>query len=408
VESELTVHERLGAAFLSAFSAYPYFSSGLAILVRRVVEIPSATMAVTRDGILLIDPRFLVKYEVRQVAEVLVHELQHLIRDHGTRSDLISAIDRYRWNVAADCEINCGLNQNFLPGDPCLPRKYDLPDGLLAEEYYAKLPILPPITLTFVCSGRCGSGSGGEVVEGEPPPGTPEGRGEADVSRARRKVAEAIVSHASRDYGSVSADLLRWARREILPPKVHWRDKLRRLVRAGVSNATGKIDYTWSRPGRRQACQTGVALALGGEDIVLPTLRGFHPNVAVGVDTSGSMGEDEILRAMSEVDGVLRAAGTPVTLLACDFQMAGPPKKIRNMAEAAKCLRGGGGTDFRVIFAEVEKLRPRPGMFIFMTDGNGPAPEAPPTGMRVLWVIMGKFQNPAPWGESVVVEEDPK
>jgi predicted metal-dependent peptidase len=408
VEAELTVEERLGAAFLAAFTAYPYFSSGLALLVRRVIEIPSATMAVTRDGILLIDPRFLVKYGARQIAEVLVHELQHLIRDHGTRSDLIPAVDRYRWNVATDCEINWGLNQTFLPGDPCLPRKYDLPDGLLAEEYYTKLPQLSSNELADACSGRCGSGSGGEVVEGEPPLGTPEGRGEADVSRARREVAEAIVSHASRGFGSIAADLLRWASRELRPPKVHWRDKLRRLVRAGVSHASGKIDYTWSHPGRRQACQSGVVLALGGEDVILPALRGLHPNIAVGVDTSGSMGEDEILRAMSEVDGVLRAAGVPITLLACDCQMAGPPKKIQNMADAAKCLRGGGGTDFRVIFAEVEKLRPRPSMFIFMTDGCGPAPEAPPIGMRVLWVIMGRFQKSAPWGESVVIEEDPK
>ena len=139
---ELTIQERLGAAFLAAFSAYPYFASGLAILVRRLIEIPSATMAVTRDGILLIDPRFVAKYEVRQLAEVLVHELQHLIRDHGERSDLIIAVDRRRWNVAADCEINCGLRVEHLPGEPCLPIKFNLPDGLLAEEYYAKLPVL--------------------------------------------------------------------------------------------------------------------------------------------------------------------------------------------------------------------------------------------------------------------------
>ena len=118
MDSELTVQERLGSSFLAAFSAYPYFSSGLAILVRRMVEIPSATMAVTSDGILLIDPRFVAKYEVRQLAEVLVHELLHLLRDHSGRSDLVAAVDRRRWNVAADCEINNCLREEFLPGDP--------------------------------------------------------------------------------------------------------------------------------------------------------------------------------------------------------------------------------------------------------------------------------------------------
>jgi len=408
LDPALTIDERLGAAFMSAFSSYPYFASGLAILVRRVVEIPSATMAVTRDGILLIDPRFLVEYGARQLAEVLVHELQHLIRNHGERADLIPAVDPYRWNVAADCEINCGLRRDLLPGDPCLPEKFKLPDGLLAEDYYERLPELSVDPMAGACSGACGSGSGGAAVEGEPAPGNPEGRSQADVSRARREVAEAIVTHARRGFGDVPEDLICWASRELRPPKIHWRDKLRRVVRAGISHASGKSDYTWSRPGRRQACQSDAALALGGEDVMLPTMRGFHPDVAVGVDTSGSMGEDEISRAMSEVDGVLRAVGTPVTFLACDCQLAGPPRKIRSLAEAAKCLRGGGGTDFRVILSEVEKLRPRPGMFILMTDGDGPAPEAPPAKMRVLWVLMGKFKKPAPWGESVVIEEDPK
>lgn len=405
MEPELTTQERLGAAFLAAFSAYPYFSSGLAILVRRLVEIPSATMGVTRDGILLIDPRFLAAYEPRQLAEVLVHELQHLIRDHAERSDRIPAVDRRRWNVAADCEINCGLRQDLLPGDPCLPRKFKLPDGLLAEEYYAKLPPLPDEP-GAACSGGCGSGSGGETIAGEPPPGNPEGRSSVDISRARREVAEAVTRHAARGAGNVPADLLRWAQGELRPPKIHWRDKLRRLVRAGVSNASGKVDYTWARPGRRQICLAQAAQALGGEEVVLPSLRGFHPIVAVGIDTSGSMGEDEIGRAMSEVSGVLRAVGAPVALLACDCRVAGPPKKIRSLSEAATCLRGGGGTDFRPLMAEVEKLRPRPSMFIFMTDGDGPSPAAPPVGVRFLWVLMGNHR-PAPWGESVVVEEDP-
>lgn len=408
VAGELSVGDKLAAAFMAAFSSYPYFSSGLALLVRQVTQISPATMAVTRDGIILVDPRFVAKYEVRQLAEVLVHELSHLLRDHAGRSDLIASIDHVRWNVAADCEINCGLRQDFLPGSPCLPRTFDLPDGLLAEEYYDRLPTDLCFAPSGVTAGECGSGSGGVSVGGEPPSGGHEGRSAADISRARREVAAAVVDHAEKGRGNVPGDLLRWARGELRPPKVKWREVLRRHVRSGVSVASGKVDYDWSRPGRRQAALRATSRALGGEDVVLPSLRGRAPRVAVGVDTSASMGDEELRLSLSEVEGVLRAVGTSASFLACDSQVSGPLKQVRSAADASRCLRGGGGTDFRPVLEAVERMRPRPSLFVFMTDGDGPAPESPPAGVSVLWVLVGKLaKKPTEWGEHVVVKEDP-
>jgi predicted metal-dependent peptidase len=405
VSDGLEVEDRLAAAFMSAGQVYPYFSSGLAILVRRVTEIPSATMAVTRDGILLADPRFVALYQVRQLAEALVHELSHLLRDHAGRSDLVATVDRYRWNVAADCEINCGLARNHLPGGACLPGKFFLPDGLLAEEYYDRLPRDLGFDLWEVCSGACGSGSGGETVNGEPLPGGVEGRSQADILRARSEVAAAVVEHAS-SRGDVPGNLLRWAKGELRPPRVRWQDRLRRLVRAGVSVAAGKVDYDWSRPGRRQIAASAVVSSLGGDDVVLPTLRGRAPRIAVGVDTSGSMGEGEIVAAMSEIEGVLRAVGTPTVFLACDSKLAGPPRMMRGAREAAKLLRGGGDTNFGPVLDAVGRLRPRPRLFVFVTDGLGPAPKAPPEGVSVLWVLMGpNAKKPTSWGESVFVKD---
>lgn len=404
---ELSVEDKLAASFIAAFSAYPYFSSGLALLVRQTTEISSATMAITRDGILLVDPRFVVKYEVRQIAEVLVHELSHLLRDHAGRADLVACVDHFRWNVAGDCEINSGLRQDLLPGSPCLARNFYLPDGLLAEEYYDKLPSDLHFVPSGASAGECGSGSGGVLVGGEPPPGGEEGRSAADVARARRDVAAAVVDHATKGRGSVPGDLLRWARGELRPPKVRWQEVLRRRIRSGVNVIFGKVDYDWRYPGRRQVHLRSTSKALGGEDVVLPSLRGRAPRVAVGVDTSASMGDEELRLALSEVDGVLKAIGTSAAFLACDSQVAGPPRQVHSAAEAASSLKGGGGTDFRPVLEAVERMRPKPSLFVFMTDGDGTAPEAPPAGVSVLWVLVGKLaKKPTAWGEHVFVKED--
>ena len=407
MNSDLTSSEQLSVAFMVAFREYPYFASGFALLVRRIADLPSESMAVTRDGILLVDPKFLALYEARQLAEVLAHELLHLLREHGERSDRIPWVDRDKWNIAADCEINCSLQQAHLPGDPCLPNKFSLPNGLLAEEYYNKLPTTSNSGSRGVCGGLCGSGSGGSPIDGEPAEGTEEGRSSADITRMKQAVAVAVIEHASRNAGNVPSDLLRWANQKLRPPKVCWRDKLKRIIRSDISWAAGKTDYTWSRPSRRSQCQQAVGRALGSADVLLPSLRGWQPHIAIGVDTSGSMSEDQLTQVMSEVEGVIKAAGAPVIFLAFDCQLSGPPKKIRCAADAIACVRGGGGTDFNVVMEAAVRLKPKPSLLILLTDGWGPAPKLPPNGMSVIWVLVGcDVKKPVDWGDSVIVAEE--
>jgi predicted metal-dependent peptidase len=133
----------------------------------------------------------------------------------------------------------------------------------------------------------------------------------------------------------------------------------------------------------------------------------FNPKlrVWVAVDTSCSMGTAEITRALSEVAAILRAAHGPVTFLACDASVRAVAK-VRTWAEAAKQVVGGGGTDFRPIFAEVAdaKTHDRPNLLVIVTDGIGPAPAAPPPGVDVLWVLVGRYAQPAAtWGTSIRV-----
>lgn len=403
----LSRDERLSAAFMAAFAAYPYFASGLALLVRRWAELPSGTMGVTRDGVLLVDPRFVERFGSRQLGEVLVHELQHLVRDHAGRSDLVLLVDRHKWNVAADCEVNSGLQRDLLPGEPCLPESFHFPDGLLAEEYYERLGNLSLSSGGGVAAGECGGGSGGERLDCEPEEGASGSRTEVEVQRMRREVAEAVVRAASRSAGDVPGDLLRWARTKLSPPKVRWQDKIGRALRSNVAAVAGTVDYSRSRICRRQLCYDALARSMGAEAVQVSALVGAVPRVAVLVDTSGSMGEAELSAVMSEVAGVLRVTRSEVTFLVGDCRLSAKPRRVRSVAEAVRGLRGGGGTDFVVILQEVERLRLRPGLLVIMTDGQGPAPVDPPRGMRVIWVLVGRYaKKAAEWGESIFVEED--
>jgi predicted metal-dependent peptidase len=113
------------------------------------------------------------------------------------------------------------------------------------------------------------------------------------------------------------------------------------------------------------------------------------------------MGEAEILLALTEIDSILRATGSSVTVLSCDAKVHATGKVTR-AADAAKLLKGGGGTDFRPAFDALAPLRPA--VTVVVTDGYGPAPSSAPVWTDTIWVLVGQYtQRPCEWGEVVEV-----
>ena len=422
MDATLTDGQRLSAAILAAEQRFPYFSTGFSGLVRRFA--PVGTMAITATGILLVDPDFLLAITAAEAGEVVSHELLHLLRRHLERINAIPQVNREIAGVATDCEINDDLVEELLPADPCLPKKYGLKNGQMAEEYYDALLKQAQQQAgkdgqgkagegkegkgkADVARGRCGSGSGGPPVDGEPEGAAgAKPRSAADLDRIRRDVAGAIQQHvAQKGRGSVPGGLLVWAESELQPPKVRWQDQLRRAIRAGVATIAGRVDYTRTRFSRRQAAFGAVARALGGSTPLMPALCAPRPRVAFGVDTSGSMGHDELVRAVSEANGCLRAIRTPIVFLVCDAAVH-ETREVRTAAELAEQLKGGGGTDFCPIFQAVEALRPKVDLFVFVTDGQGPAPSVAPRGFETIWVLVGPYSSaPCTWGKQIKIEE---
>lgn len=253
--------------------------------------------------------------------------------------------------------------------------------------------------------GWCGSG-GGVPVPGEPERKEVEelGRSEVELGALRRQTAEAVREAAEKSRGTVPAGLVRWADGELAPPRVDWRTKLAQVARTAVAFRLGAVDFRYHRPSRRQS-----ALGIGVGKPVLPALVQPVPQVGIAIDTSGSMSAKELSTSVSEAGGILRAVGAEVTFLACDASV-GAVKKVRSEKELAESLVGGGGTDFAPVFRAVEKLRPRPEILVYATDGCGPAPAEPPAGLRVIWLLVGsQRQRPwfpaGEWGDFVEVDD---
>ncbi|MGW0966435.1 vWA domain-containing protein [Streptomyces sp. NPDC002516] len=379
---------KLLAARYRAASDRPYLAAALySLTVVPSAEVP--TMGVDRHWRCYVSPSFVEATPVPELAGVWVHEVAHLLRDHHGRADRLPAEaqrDWHRVNVAQDCEINDDLLTDGLrlPEGRMEPRRFGLPEGQIFEVYLDRLP-------PQVRTPNCGSGAHGRPEAWELP-GTagPARVGEVEAQALRRQTAEAMRAH-QRSRGSLPAGWQRWAE-ETLEPTVDWRQALSGAVREAAAWAGGAVDYTYRRPSRRTPALRGV---------VLPSLRRPLPRVAVVIDTSGSMGDDELAAALGEVTGVLREVGirgNRVTVLACDADVHAVS---RVTATEEITLGGGGGTDMRVGIEAALATAERPNIVVVLTDGLTPWPdESPPC--RVIAALIGSTApQPPSWVETV-------
>ncbi|GAA4624230.1 VWA-like domain-containing protein [Actinoallomurus vinaceus] len=382
---------KLLAARYRAATDRPYLASALYSLT----VVPSSrvpTMAVDRHWRCYVSSAFVAETPVPELAGVWIHEVAHLLRDHHGRAERLPAADqsdRLRINVAQDCEINDDLLADglALPDGRVEPRAFGLDAGGLFEEYLLHLP------RSATCSD-CGSGAHGTPGDWEIAGSGGPGVSPVEAEALRRHTAEAMRGH-QRSRGTLPAGWRRWAD-QVLEPTVDWRRVLAGAVREAVAWAAGAVDYTYRRPSRRSAALRGV---------VLPSLRRPLPAVAIVVDTSGSMGEDELAEALGEVTGVLRevgAGGNRVTVLACDADVHAA-SRVTSAQQVT--LAGGGGTDMRIGIEAALALPERPGVVIVLTDGYTPWPEEP-SSARLIAALIGEDAPPPPaWVETVRVTD---
>lgn len=382
---------KLLAARYKAAEARPYLASALYALT----VVPTGqvrTMAVDRYWRCYVSPAFVEATDVEELAGVWVHEAAHLLRDHHGRADRLPAADqrdRLRINIAQDCEINDDLLADGLrlPQGRAEPGLFGLPTGRLFEEYLPGIPATCP-------HADCGSGAHGVPSPwdlGEGAGSGVTGLGPVEAEALRRQTAQAVRAH-QRSRGTVPAGWRRWAE-EVLEPTVDWRKALTGAVREAAAWAGGAVDYTYRRPSRRTP-------ALGGR-VVLPSLRRPLPRVAIVVDTSGSMGDDDLAAALAEVRGVLRevgVGGNRVAVLACDADVQAV---ARVTAVDQVELAGGGGTDMTVGIRTALAAPEPPSIVVVLTDGYTPWPPEP-VSCRVIVALIGQdAPEPPPWAETV-------
>jgi len=143
---------------------------------------------------------------------------------------------------------------------------------------------------------------------------------------------------------------------ELIAPKMDWRDILRTQLESSLKN-----DFTFMRPSKRSG------------EVLFPGMnKDEELNIAVGLDTSGSISKDMLRDFLSEVQGIMDQYNSyKVHIFQFDTDVYGAENFTsddgRSMADYQ--LTGGGGTDFDVVFKYMEEHNIDPDQLVMFTDG---------------------------------------
>lgn len=368
----------------------PYLSAAMYSLVT-VACSDVETMAADEQWRLYVNPLWLDASEVRDVAAAMTHAVLHLLLDHAgrARSMQVGTRESTTWHQAADVAIGEQLSAMELPlaADAIDPR---LVGKLSTEERYT---ILQRLDLSTGGAGEEPDGPCGGACDGSarpyelPPDADVGGLGGVAGDEVRKQVA--IAYQGWQRHYPPGTEPGEWGRfvSATLEPVVPWPQVLASAIRRAVAWTNGLVDYSYSRPSRRQSAVRSV---------VLPAMRRPQPDIAIVVDTSGSVDDGLLAQALAEVGGALAACGTAdssVRVLSVD-SAAHTVQRVRRTADVR--LVGGGGTDMGYGVTAAASMRPRPDVVIVLTDGWTPWPSAPPPGIVVVVALLGRDRAELP------------
>lgn len=408
--NEYTAKEKIAIGRGIVKKKMRYFESALMGLMP--TELPGLkTTAVSENMVLYYDPDTLAEWDIEETSFAIAHELSHVIRNHIGRAKAIginpTSEDAIIWNYAGDAVINHDLSLagfKVYDKDTTYAKLGITSVNMTVEEVYAflKKEKWTPPSSPRLGAGNCGSCSGHKHQhEPDNEKSGVKGRSNAEIVRIRKQTADAI-QQASKDKraGTIPGGWIRWAGEEVEVPKIPWSIQFARTIRKGISWSLGAVDYKYNGISRRQG---GLGFGMGKP--VLPKLRSPNPDVLVVVDASGSMGTEELKKAVIELKGIVQATGIPITFMTFDTEVH-TFEKIISWKKAAKTIKGGGGTNFNPIFKKVLEMKKKPAVIVLMTDGYSdyfPA-VSPIPGIPVICLLINSKHRPCNWWTYIEVE----
>lgn len=348
---------------------------------------------------------FVKKLKDNELAFLVMHEGMHKAYRHLTTWKKLNDENHRLANCACDYVINLMLRD----ADPeeriiAMPRYKDGEHkgkhmGLIDEKYRGLNAKQVFDLLKEEHGGEGGEGGdGGDVLDDHDWDGAQELTKEEKEKLAKavdQAMRQGLMAHqkiAGKGSGGLDREFA-----DLLAPKVDWREVLREFVKA---TCRAKDASSWRRVNRRYL-STGV---------YMPSLIGEKVgHLVVAIDTSGSIGGDELNNFLSEVKGIAEEVNPEkVDLLYWGHEVESHEEydgaTVANIVSSTKPV-GGGGTAPSCISQYLKEKKIEPECIIVLTDGYVGGDWGSDWTAPLMWVIVGGNKDMATHGKTIHVED---
>lgn len=295
------------------------------------------------------------------------HEVLHCVYDHFDKKRLGNRDPRL-WNIANDYVINADLieakiGEQIKLVDICFDWKYR---GKTSEEIYDELFKKAEeegrvISIDTFDDHMYRDDEGDDEGAGDPNnDGTngPVRYTKEEKDQIKQEFQNAVIQSAkAAGAGNLPGGVKRLINK-LLNPQLSWRELLPMQIQSVI-----KSDYTYMRPSRKGL---DAGFYMPGMD------REQTIDVAIAIDTSGSISNEMLVDFLSEVHGIMSQYNDYKIHLWCfDTSIH---NSVLITADTANDLLtyeigGGGGTDFDINFDHMKEQGIVPKKFIMFTDG---------------------------------------
>jgi predicted metal-dependent peptidase len=335
-----------------------------------------------------------------EVNGLILHENLHIgLRHHLHGADMFKE-DGDKANKAADYVVNDMITE--------ISKKYpelvQLPRGGLYDPQYHNMSMREIYKLL---KSKKGGGGGGGTPDKEGEKGSGSGGGEYEfdkhdfgkpMTQEEAKEMDGKIDRAIREgallAGRLGIDLPRSVT-DLLNPVIDWKKELADFV---TSSCKGKDEYTWRKFNRRVI----------SNDIYLPTVENETiGEVVVAIDTSGSIGQEQLNEFASELVSICEAVSPDaVRILWWDTKVHGEQLFTDNYDQIGSMLKplGGGGTRVSSVAEYINKKKINAECVLVFTDGFLESDVKWDISSPTLWMVTENRNWTPPSGKKVFME----
>ena len=348
----LTSEQRVTKSHIAIMRSKEFCMFAGVLSVGKVIFTDDIPTACTNGRDVMYNPNFIKTLDDRELNFVVLHEALHKVYQHMHLWKKLWKQSPMLTNMAADYVVNYSIHEADEQG--VITKR---PDSALFDLKYKGMTtkqVFELLKKDFDSNGGGGKdGHDSHDWEGA------EALSDEEVKETAKQIDQAL-RQGEIIRGKMQGNKNRSVN-ELLEPKVNWREQLRDFVNATCKN---KDKTSWKRPHKRFI----------GHDIYMPSMVGESiGQIVVGIDTSGSIGQQELNEFLTEVVAICDdVSPSSIELLYWDTHVAGHETynqgDYKGLFESTKPA-GGGGTHVGCVNQYIKDKRIQPEAIIILTDG---------------------------------------